>query len=557
MRNRTATIRHLGSIGVALLLTTACSGGGGGGGDSAGGNVTAPPPVTPPAQGLVSAASTFTAGCNGVVNSGTLYVNAEVEPHIAINPTNPNNLIASWQQDRWSDGAAQGVGIAFSFDAGATWTTRALPASRCGGGNSSNGGDYARATDPWVTFSPNGTAYQMSLAINGAILQPGSSTAMLVFRSTDGGRNWSAPVAVIADGERFFNDKNSITADPTDSRYVYAVWDRLTSDNRGPAMFARTIDGGQSWEPARVIYDPGVNNQTLGSVISVLPDGTVINFFATLRVFANTTATEMTVIRSTDKGATWSAPIRVADFRGIGTRDPETGQAIRDAGTLPQLAVSPQGVLIATWQDARFSNGARDAVAAVRSSDGGLTWTAPVQVSSVPAAQAFTPSVNVRADGTIGISYFDMRNNTADAATLLVDHWLATSIDGTNWTDRRVTPASFNLATAPVARGLFLGDYMGLVSAGSNFFTLFVRTTGDLANRNDVFIAPVGVPVASAVLPMPAASAPPMAAEYAQVSAEFQQRIHENILQQMERRAPGWAARRGLANVPPAHRSAD
>lgn len=540
------------ALWMSLLLAASCSGGGGGDGGGGGTVVTPPPTVPTTPAGLVTSASAFGINCSGVVNNGTLYTNAEVEPHLAINPTNPNNLIASWQQDRWSDGGAQGVGVGYSLDGGTTWVTRTLPASRCGGGNLSNNADYARATDPWVTFSPNGTAYQMSLAINGAILQPGSSSALLVFRSTDGGRNWSSPIPIIADGERFFNDKNSMTADPTDSRFVYATWDRLTSDNRGPAMFARTTDGGVTWEPARVAFDPGINNQTIGAVISVLPDGTLVNFFATLRVVGASTLTEMTVIRSTDKGVTWSAPIKVADFRGIGTRDPETNQPIRDAGTLPQLAVGPQGVLVATWQDARFSSGARDAVIAVRSTDGGLTWSAPAQVNGVPIVQAFTPQVNVRADGTIGISYFDMRNNTTDASTLLVDHWLATSRDGTTWTDRRVTAASFDLGTAPVARGYFLGDYMGLVSSGSNFYPLYVRTTGEPANRNDVFLTPVNVPVATSSI-APGASVPMRSAEAVsegEITAEFRQRIHENVVRQMERRTPGWAARRGLPVSP-------
>jgi hypothetical protein len=45
----------------------------------------------------------------------------------------------------------------------------------------------------------------------------------------------------------------------------------------------------------------------------------------------------------------------------------------------------------------------------------------------------------------------------------------------------------FDLATAPIARGLFLGDYQGLTSIDSIFVPFYVQTTGDLNNRNDVF----------------------------------------------------------------------
>lgn len=523
-----------------------CSGGGG----STSTPTTPTPPPTPsppttPAPGVVSGPSQLVVNCDGVPANGTVFVNAEVEPHVAINPTNPNNLIGSWQQDRWSSGGARGTAVGTSFDGGVTWTTQTLPASRCGGGSAATGSDFERATDPWVTFSPNGVAYQMSLAFSGASLQPGSTSAMLAFRSTDGGRNWSPPITLVRDGANFFNDKNTITADPTDSRFVYAVWDRLSSDNRGPALFARTTDGGATWEPARVIYDPGVGNQTLGSVIVVLPDGTLVNLFNNLRSQGGVTTGQQSVLRSTDKGQTWSQPIVVSDFRGIGTRDPEVGTAIRDASLLAQIAVSPQGQLYAVWQDARFSNGARDGIAISRSTDGGLTWSTPTRVNSDANVQAFTPTVHVRADGTIGVSYFDMRNNTADPATLLVDHWLATSRDGVTWTERRITPNSFDLASAPNARGLFIGDYMGLVSNANSFLPFYVRTTGDLSNRNDVFLTPVNVPTGSVQSQAAVARMRVEATASEQdISPEWRQRIHDNIVRKLEQRVPGWNTRR-------------
>lgn len=527
---------------VVSALLTACSGGGSDGPATSTGPGTVP--TVPPAvvTGLVSAASGFSSTCSGASNAGTLYTNAEVEPHVAINPTNPNNLIGTWQQDRWSNGGAQGIAVGASFDAGATWAISTLPVSRCGGGNAANGGDFERASDPWVTFSPNGIAYQLSLGLSGTALQAGSSSAMLVSRSIDGGRTWANPVTLIRDGAQFFNDKNAITADSTDSRYVYAVWDRLSTDNRGPTLLARTTDGGVTWEPTRIIYDPGVGNQTIGNVVASLPDGTVVNFFTQIITIGNRQAVSFAVMRSIDKGLTWSAPITISNFLGIGTRDPETGNPIRDSGFLGQISVGAQGQLYVVWQDARFSNGARDAIAFSRSLDGGLTWSAPGRVNANASVQGLIPSVNARADGTIGVSYFDMRSNTSDPATLLTDYWLATSRDGVNWTDRRIT-AAFDLSIAPIARGFFLGDYMGLVSAGSNFYSLYTRTnSGNPANRNDVFMTPITVPIGSAEASIAApAEAPPTT----RVSAEFEQRVHENILRQMEQRVPGFAKMRG------------
>src|SRR5256885_7238355 len=93
------------------------------------------------------------------------------------------NLISAWQQNRWSDGGAQGLNLAASFDGGATWTASNAAFSRCTGGNSGNPGDYARATDVWLTVSPAGVVYALALSFTGGTLRPGSSSGMLVAQS--------------------------------------------------------------------------------------------------------------------------------------------------------------------------------------------------------------------------------------------------------------------------------------------------------------------------------------------------------------------------------------
>lgn len=434
-----------------------------------------------------SGPSPFQPGCNGVPQTGTLYPNAEVEPFVAANPRFPLNLVGAWQQDRWSNGAAQGLGTAYSFDGGISWHRVYLPFTRCAGGNAANGGDYERGSDPWVSFSPNGVVHQMVLAVsfNAAPDQP--QTAMLASRSLDGGRTWSAPATLVADTAERFNDKNALTADPTDSRYVYAVWDRLSSvpgEGLGPTLLARSTDNGAHWEPVRVIFDPGPNAQTIGNRIEVLPDGTLVNLFTLIDY--TTGAVSLQVIRSADKGLTWSAPVFVADVLALGASDPETGTPIRDGAILAQMAISRQGRIYVVWQDARFSGGVRDGIALSESSDGGLSFSAPVQINRDPLVQAFTPSVHVRRDGSVGVTYYDLRSNTADPATLPTDLWLTRSPDGNTWRESRVT-APFDLSTAPFAGGLFLGDYQGLASIGPVFVPFFVKTTGDLNNRNDVF----------------------------------------------------------------------
>lgn len=210
----------------------------------------------------VSQATRFSTGCLPIQTGTTVYANAEVEPHLAIDPLNPNHLVAAWQQDRLSDGGARGLVSAVSVDGGATWSEpRALAFSQCAAGT------YARVSDPWVGLS-TGVAFHAGIAFTGGRFQAGARSAVVVSRSGDGGFNWGAPVALTNDdGSEYFNDKESLTTGPTDSRYVYAVWDRLDTDDRGPTRFARSQDGGLSWEPAVTIFDPGSGAQTIGNVV--------------------------------------------------------------------------------------------------------------------------------------------------------------------------------------------------------------------------------------------------------------------------------------------------
>ncbi len=107
----------------------------------------------------VSSTSPFAACMIG--GPGTNYVNAEVEPWVALNPANSGNLIGAWQQDRWSNGGSHGLVAGYSSDGGTTWGETPLPFSACAPG----GLPYERASDPWMSIGPDGTAYTISISL--------------------------------------------------------------------------------------------------------------------------------------------------------------------------------------------------------------------------------------------------------------------------------------------------------------------------------------------------------------------------------------------------------
>jgi hypothetical protein len=458
----------------------------------------------------ISGPSPFAMNCNGAPQTGTVFRNAEVEPWVSANPRNERNLVAVYQQDRWSNGAANGNLTGVSFDRGASWMRPDPPPfSRCAGGNPTNDGDYERATDPWVSFGPDGTAHQIALSVSGPAPNFDIS-AVLVSSSRDGGRTWGPITTLQRDTTAaLFNDKESITADPTDSRFVYAVWDRLqiqdptmaTSPFSGDTLFARSTNGGRTWEPTRTILDFPDNSriQTLGNQIVVLGNGDVVNVMNLIDRGLPLVAVQ----RSEDKGVTWSAPIIVdvlfsSATQGQGVVDPFDGHPVRTGDLLPEAAADPRrgsDDLHIVWQDIRFTLAAplpifNDQIVIASSTDGGESWSDPRRVSSNKLTQAFTGSVDVNHRGRLGVTYYDFTSDNPSGGPLDTDYWATTARDGnaTFSPRRQLTERSFDMRTAPDANGFFVGDYEGLTNAGNNFLPVFVTAnSGILANRTDVF----------------------------------------------------------------------
>jgi hypothetical protein len=94
----------------------------------------------------------------------------------------------------------------------------------------------------------------------------------------------------------------------------------------------------------------------------------------------------------------------------------------------------------------------------------------------------------------VGVTYYDFRNlQSGNTTTLPTDYWFISSTDrGASFGNESHVAGSFDMLTAPFARGFFVGDYQGMATAGATFRPLFVQSnSGNTANRTDVFATSV------------------------------------------------------------------
>lgn len=393
--------------------------------------------------------------------------------------------------------------VSVTHDGGASWTRAAVPGlTRCSEGN------YDRASDPWVSFAPNGDLYAISPSFD--VFD--SHNAIIVSKSTDGGDSWGAPRELAADDTDGL-DKESITANPFDANLVYAAWDRIVTpggsvhaSDRGiihsrsfksQTFFSRSSDGGQTWQKPIQLFTDTSFSGSIGSIVRVLANGTLLDGLQTYGKadWKGGPCGSVSILRSTGGGRTWTnKPTIVAPFSCtyVGAHDPDTGHLVRSGG-LPDLAVDGNNAYM-TWEDALPSAPTIGRILFSQSTDGGLTWSAPVVISKTTrGVDAFVPTIAVAANHTVGVTYYDFRNNTP-GGTADTDYWLvrcaAACTDGASWSETHVA-GSFDLHQAPVARGEFLGDYQGMTTNGNVFQPFFIQAVTAPSNPTDAYFATI------------------------------------------------------------------
>ena len=409
----------------------------------------------------------------------------EGETTITMNPLHPGNLIASWMQDIGGAVGARTNLVAASQDNGRTWARTQIP-----GLTRFNGGTADGAADPWLAAGADGTVYYVggSLAVSG-------NNSIVSSRSTNGGDTWIPPVIVAAADPQ--NDKPSVTADPVVPGRAYAIWahwDRqLVVPLTSALKLARTNDRGSTWSDEVIIDSPPSNAVDLSSAILVMPGRearTLLAVYERIQVAADGSATEKFFSRrSPDRGATWRPEVEIASMPIGPLADPETGEALPQPGFL-SAAAGPDGSAYVVWE--RQDSPTSAAIDVARTRDFGRSW----RVSPLPGvtAFAFEPSVAVDAHGTVGVTWYDLRNDKPGDGSLTADVWFAWSSDrASSWRQAHVAGPT-DLRTASHIPNNRVGEYQGLTALrGRGFGAVFTLAAPQAQDgQTDVFFARIG-----------------------------------------------------------------
>lgn len=377
------------------------------------------------------------------------------EPAIAVNPANPQQVVAVFQDNAHA---------AYSQDAGRSWQVA----------NGVEPLNYRVSGDVSTAFDNHGYAFICYMAFDklGTFNYWGhnsSRNGLFIRRSLDGGKTWESDHIPIIEHATEpgvpWEDKPYIVSDTAEkSPYagnLYVGWTRWTMTD-SKILFSRSTDTGKTWsKPIEIDSHPGLprddNGAAEGFAGVVTPDGTL---------YAVWSQDEQIMLTSSrDGGKTFSGA------QSILHAGPSmfAVQALERANGFPQIVSDPLSKrLYVTWSD--YRNGDLDVFCST-SVDGGRTWTPAVRVNDDPmhngAEQFFQWLAVDPVDGTANVIFYDRRGDSENRKQIVV---LARSPDGGrsfknySWTDE-----------AFEAGDVFFGDYTGLAAFGGRVYGIWTE----------------------------------------------------------------------------------
>jgi hypothetical protein len=391
------------------------------------------------------------------------------EPGIAINPNNPQQVVAVYQDNAHA---------AYSFDSGRSWqiaTGVEPPNYRVSGDVSSTYDNQGHAFICYIAFDKLGTFNYWG--------HNSSRNGIYVRRSLDGGKTWEPKdIAATEQPDKTnvpWEDKPYIVADNSQGPYagnLYIGWTRWNiADSQ--ILLVRSTDHGLTWsKPVEIDNVRGLPRDDNGAVEGFFgvagPDSTLYAVWAD--------GNHLVFTSSSDGGVTFAPTRNILDTAPTMF----SIDAVARANGFPQIAIDPHGGrkgghLFVTWAD--YRNGEIDVFCST-SKDYGATWSPATRVNTDPVhngAEHFFQWMAVdRADGSVNVIFYDRRGDPKNRAQTVV---LARSTDGGqsfqnySWTDQ---PFS--------AKGGFIGDYNGLAAMNGRVYGIWTEKPENATTRDTV-----------------------------------------------------------------------